>query len=230
MEIIMAILCSSVCSTIFTHIFYGRKLKKELKTVRNSQISEDIAVSLQNIRNMVLLLDYQEIYNYENEIIKENQEFNFFENNVVYLSVFNDNSSFNKFLKKLSICREKDEKNLPYKLKIQLSFLQKYFLQLKLFINDHGGEKELRFWGTIFSVDLINWKEVTNKIIIYEINKSRYRLKYDSQQKRKRLRKKYLENQYQKTILYNLMSGTYNTNPKLKKWSATIQSLLEKKT
>lgn len=206
LSIISIILGSSVLNGIITHFLYNNKLKKELKNKGNDLTAQEISNSLQYYRKLELQLNVHEIYDIENELETRGSNVDFFGEETKYPAIFNDWSSYNNFMDQIHICRETHEKNLPCKLALNLLFIDRYIMQLSLFMSENGNEPALQFWGGIFIADLQKWQKKIDKLIVKEINKYTYKIESHSSLKWKRLRKREFVKQYESTVLYYLIN------------------------
>lgn len=207
-SIISTILGSSVLNGIITHLLYKNKLKKELKNKGNDKIANEISESLRFFRDLELQLTVQEIYDFENELTEKGSDVDLFNGECIYPAIFNDWDSYNNFRDQIHICRERHEKNFSCKLALNLVFIDRYLMQLGLFMSENGNEPSLPFWGTLFIADLQKWQRRIDKLLVKEINKYSYKLESHASKKWKILRKFELTYQYKNTILSFLLTGT----------------------
>lgn len=205
--VISFILGSSVLNDIITHFLYNNKLRKELKNRGDDIIANGIAESLCSFRDLELQITDQEIYDAENELNKRGSSVNFFEGEVIYPVILNDWSSFNSFLEQVRICRKRYERNLSCRLALNLAFIERYLMQLSLFVCENGGETTLPLWGTIIYYDLQKWQKRIDRLLIKEINKHIYKLESHAGRKWAILRGKEWEKQYKDTVLHFLLTN-----------------------
>lgn len=211
-----AVLSSGLINALLSHIMYNNKLKKELKFKGNDMIARDIGESLQFIRNTVLKLSTQEIYNVEEELEQKGSQLNMFDGECIYPAIFNDWDSFNEFHELIQECRSQYEKHVSCKIALNIVFIDRYLFQARLFINENGGERKLPFWGTLLIADIQKWQTKMDKMLVKEINKYSYKLESHETWKWKFLRKRELINQWEKTILYYLITGKHRKRDKKK--------------
>lgn len=212
LSIISIILGGGVVNGIITHILYNNKLKKELKYKGNDVIAKKIEESLEYVRELENSLNEQEIYDVDSVLEKKKDKVNFFGamgngEEAYYLSIFNSFETYNEFMDKVRICRKKYEKNLSCRIALNMVFIEKYLYQLSMFMSVHGGEKDIQFWGCIFSCDLIRWRARLDRMVIRETNKYSFKLESHDSNKWIRLRKRELTEQYQDTLLNYLLNG-----------------------
>lgn len=207
LTVISIILGNGVINGIITHFLYRNKLKKEMQTKGHEMIANEIGKSLQFVRDMELRLKVQEIYDAENEIEKRRSQVNLFGGECIYPEIFNDWNTFNQFYEVIRECRSKHEKNLSVKTALNVVFIDRYIMQLSLYMSEHGSEKDLPIWGTIFIFDLLKWQKRMDRMLVKDINKHTYKLESHETKKWKRLRKKELIEQYERTILHFLVTG-----------------------
>lgn len=225
LSILSTILGSSILNGIITHILYNNKLKKELKNKGNDMVAQNISNSLQFFRNLELELTTQEIYDIENELNERGCDINLFGGECIYPAIFNDCASYNSFIEKIHICRERHEKNFSCKIALNLVFIDRYTKQLSLFMSQNGNEPSLPFWGTIFIADIQKWQKKIDKLLVKEINKHSYKLESHASNKWRVLRKKELIKQYESTILHFLLT---NKCPlRYKKTMTNLKTILE---
>lgn len=228
-KFISLFLGSCVINTILSHILYSRKLRKELKNKGNDMISENIQMSLQYARDMELEIKTQEIYEIDNLLSEKGSNLNIIEGEKIYPAILNDFKSLNNFYNQIQICRKEYEKNLPCNIALNIVFIDRYMCKLMLFLSEYGGEKYIKFWGTIFIYDLQNWQRKIDKMIIKEINKHNYKLESHETHKWKKLRKRILVRQYNNTILNKLITCQSNCKnkeiSKLKKIAEDLKNL-----
>ena len=215
-SVISTILGSSVLNGIITHILYNSKLKRELKNKGNDMIAQEIARSLQFVRNMELELTKQEIYDIENKLTDLGSQLNLFDGECIYPEIFNDWESYNQFMDTIHECRIEHEKNLSVRVALNLVFIDRYIRQLSLFMSKNGGEEMLPFWGTLFIFDLQKWQCKMDKLLVKEINKYTYNLESHATKKWRRIRKRELIKQYENTMLYYLLNGKCRKKDKRK--------------
>lgn len=206
-SIFTAVLGSTVINGLLTHLLYSRKLKKDLKFHGNNEIAQSISNSLQEFRKIVLELKKIEIYNIDQRLKDDLNTINFISGEVKYPACFNDWGSLISVIEKIRGCREKYESMMPCKVALNLVFIERYFMQLIVFVKKHGGEKALPNWGTILKYDLDKWIKRTDVMLVKEINKYSYALESHESIKWKRLRKTELVKQFEQTILHYLITG-----------------------
>lgn len=158
---------------------------------------------------MELDLTVQDIFYAEEEFRQRGCQVNMFGGECVYLEIFNNWDSYCQFLNKVAKCRKIHEKNLSCKLALNLTYIEKYIMQLSLFMKQHGDETMLPFWGSIFIFDLIKWQRKMDKLLVKEINKHNFKLESHETLKWRILRRFILVKQYEDTILYYLLNGKY---------------------
>lgn len=214
--VISTILGSSVLNGILTHFLYKNKLKKELQAKGHEMIANEIGKSLQFVRNMELMLTVQEIFDVSNELDNRGSEVNLFEGECIYLGIFNDWESYDRFAEIIHQCRRDHERNLSVRTALNIVFIDRYIRQLGLFMAENGDESALPIWGTIFIFDLQKWQKKMDKLLIKEINKYGYKLESHETKKWKILRKSILTKQYEKTILHYLLTGKCRKRDKKK--------------
>lgn len=207
LSIISIILGSSVLNGIITHFLYNNKLKKELKNKGNDKIANEIAESLRFFRDLELQLTVQEIYDFENELNEKGSGVDIFNGECIYPAIFNDWESYNNFREQIHVCREQHEKNFSCKLALNLVFIDRYLMQLSIFMTENGNDPALPFWGTLFIADLQKWQRRIDKLLVKEINKYSYKLESHAGKKWGFLRKFELTYQYKNTILSFLLTG-----------------------
>lgn len=221
--IIIAIIGSSTLNGIVTHLLYNNKLKKELKYKGNNAIAKEIGSSLQCFRDIELQLKVQEIYNISNQL-DEKSRINFWGGECIYQEIFNTRESLVKYMNNIRNCRINHEKNFSCKTALNLVYIDRYFLELIQFIKKFGDDVDYPLWGTVFIADLNKWQAKIDKLLVKEINRYTYKLESHETIKWKLLRKKEVEKQFQKTILYSLVTGKIKgkKNNKLSKLIETI--------
>lgn len=207
---VLAIISSGALNAIVSHFLYSKKLKSENKYKGNEIISKDIGISLKTFRNLELELTHQELYEAEKEFKTNGAKVNMFEQECIYPEIFNNWNSYYDFFDKIQIFREKYEKYLSCEVALNAVYIDRYIMQLGLFMKTNGDESMLPDWGTLFICDLQKWQMKIDKLLIKEINKHEYKLESHETKKWNRLRKKIIEKEYKKTILYYLLTGDNN--------------------
>lgn len=223
--IIGAVLGSGILNSIITHILYSNRLKKELKHRGNDMIAKKIEDSLQFARELELELTVQEIFDLSEELEVRGENVNFFGGECIYPAIFNDWSSYNQFLNKVMVCRREYEKNLSCKVALNIAFIERYLLQLSVYMSKMGAEAMLPSFGALFVFDLRKWQRKMDKMIVREINKYTYKLESHETKKWKRMRKRELVQQYEDTILCYLITG--KCNPKRKKQLDKVKRIVD---
>ena len=210
-EIIVTVICavlgSGALNGLLLHILYKSKLKKEMKAKGDDILAKKIGESLQFVRDMELEIKTQEIFEIDEYLEQSVEDINLFNLNGIYPAIFNDSTSYNEFIGKIDECRRNHEKNLSCKIALNLVFIDRYTRQLGIFMSKNGDEKMLPFWGAMFIYDLQEWQRRMDKLLVKEINKYNYKLESHETRKWRRLRKKEVEKQYEKILLYYLITG-----------------------
>ena len=222
---ILAIISSGVLNAIVSHFLYSKKLKQENKYKANAIITKDIGKSLKKVRELELDLTKQEIYDAENEFLQRGSNVNFFEGECIYPEIFNDWKSYNDFHNQIQECRKNYEKFLSCKVALNIVFIDRYIMQLSLFMSENGGEEMLPTWGTLFIIDLHKWQKIMDRLLVKEINKHEYKLESHETIKWKIMRRRIIEKQYKKTILYYLITG--NSDIKNRKRNKLIDEVVK---
>ena len=205
-EFIGMLFGSGVINSIISHILYSKKLKKDLESMGNNLIAQDIQKSLQFVRDVELKLTEIEIYGIEDP----DNDVDFFNPQGIYLSIFNDNKSFDEFRDLIGQCRKNHEKNLNYKIALNLAYIEKYLYTANSYIKENGDGKYIKFWGTVFIFDLQKWQVKMDKILVDEINKHNYKLVTHNPKKWNKKRDKEITKQYNNTVLHILCDEIKN--------------------
>lgn len=222
---ILAIISSGVLNAIVSHFLYSEKLRQENKYKANVIVSNDIGNSLKKIRELELEITNQEIYDAENEFLQRGSDVNLFQGECIYPEIFNDWNSYNKFHNQIIECRKNYEKFLSCKVALNIVFIDRYIMQLSLFMSENGGEAMLPTWGTLFIFDLHKWQKAMDRLLVKEINKHEYKLESHETIKWRIMRKRIVVKQYKKTILYYLITG--NSNIKNRKRNKLIDECIK---
>lgn len=208
LPIMVAIFGSGIINCILTHVLHSNKLKKEVKAKNNSMIAENVSESLQNFRDMELMLDVIEIYDVESEFENNGARVDMINVNcAVYPAIFNNKDSLTQFAEKVSECRGKYEKYLSCKLALNLVFIDRYLMKMVLFAKDYNHECLLPTIGAFLMVDLRKWQMRIDKLLVKELNKVNFKLESHKTVKWKLLRKWELEKQWERTLLHYLIEG-----------------------
>lgn len=206
--IVTAIIGSGLINCILTHVLYSNRLKKEIKVKNNSMIAERVLESLQNFRDMELMLTTMEIYDVEAEYTNNGAKVDLINANcAVYPAVFNDKESIFQFVEKIGECRREYEKYLSCKLALNLVFIERYMMKAVLFANDYTHKNLLPTIGAFLICDLQKWQKRIDKLLVKELNRVRFKLEIHNDLKWKLLRKWELERQWKQTLLYYLIEG-----------------------
>lgn len=213
---ISGIISSGGVNAVISYFLYSKKLKDQLKYKRNDIIAKEIEKSLQYTRDMVRQLKTQEIFCIEDELLQRGSNVNVFGGECIYPAIFNNWETYNDFFDLIGKCRMNHEKNLSCKTALNIVFIERYIMQLRLYMSEHGDESMLPFWGTLFIYDLQKWQIKMDKRLIKEINKHEFKLESHETFKWKLLRKIEIERQYKNTILYYLLTGKYTRKNKKK--------------
>ena len=209
LSLFTAVLSSTVINGLLTHFLYSRKLKKDLKFQGNNEIAQSISNSLQAFRKIVLELKKFEICNIDQKLKDDSNSVDFINGGPIYPACFNNWDSLKSIIEQIRECREKHESMMPCKIALNLLFIERYFMQLTVFVKNHGGEKALPTWGTILAIDLDKWIKRIDIMLVKEINKYSFILESHESKKWKRLRKTELEGQLNQTILHYLITGEF---------------------
>lgn len=228
MTIVSSIFGSGILSVVVSHILYNNKLNKEIHYKGKEKIAENILKALTEFRDLELMIGVQELYDAENEFKNKGYHVNVFEGETIYPAIMNDWESLTEFFYKVQEIRSNYEKYLSCRVALNLVFIDRYIQKLILFIKEHGDEKMMHVWGTIFIFDLQKWQKKIDKILVKEINAHSYELESHETKKWTSLRKKELIKQYENTILYFLIENRCSRKNK-KKMQAIKTYLIESK-
>ena len=198
-SIVVAVISSGFLNAIVSQFLYSRKLKNENKFKGNETISKDIGISLKRFRDLELELTRQELYEAEKEFKTNGAKVNMFEQECIYPEIFNNWNSYNVFFDKIQKFREKYEKYLSCEVALNAVYIDRYIMQLGLFMKANGDESMLPDWGTLFICDLQKWQIKVDKLLVKEINKHEYKLESHETKKWGKLRKKIIEKEYKTT-------------------------------
>ena len=95
------LLGNGVINGIITHILYNGKLKRELAFQGNDMVAKNIQEGLQSLRNLIVELDTQEIYDIKNELDSRGYEVNMLGGECTYPAVFNTWKSLHEYQEKI---------------------------------------------------------------------------------------------------------------------------------
>lgn len=225
LKITIAII-GAVLGVIVTHIFYKSKLRKEQKVRFDGMIGERVANALLKIRDVeqiALLIDLYEL----NDIIdKHNDKFDFLNEGTKYLSIFNNWNSYNEFMNQIVDVRRNFEKDVDCETSLYLLFIERYLMQLGMYMKGFNDECLLPTLGTIFSYDIQKWQREFDKILIKKINSHACKLEPHYGKKWNKKREKIVERNWNNTILQALINGT-STNKKIIKALPVIKDCIE---
>lgn len=206
--IVTTMIGSGLINCILTHFLYSNKLKKEIEIKNNGMIAEKVLDSLLKFRDMELMLTTTEIYDVETELENNGARVDLINANcAVYPAVFNDKESLFQFVEKIRECRSEYEKYLPCKLALNLVFIERYMMKAVLFASGYSHKNLLPTIGAFLIFDLQKWQRRMDKLLVKELNKVNFNLEVHNGIKWNLLRKKEVEKQWERTLLYYFIEG-----------------------
>lgn len=215
-EVIISILCTVIGSGFLngfvSHILYSKKLKKEQKMKFENMIGEKIAAALLQTRKITSQLDTIEFWNITQ--LPTNQMLDAFDRNTIYPAIMNDFSSLIEFYDLIQKCRDESQKFLDCETALNILFIDRYIMQLILFVKQVNNMDLLPALGAIFIVDLQKWQRRCDKLLIRKLNSSKCKIEYQGGIKWKILRKWIFERNWKNTILYHIINDETAPNDK----------------
>ena len=214
-SIISLIFGSGLINGLVSYWLYNGKLKKELISSGNNDIAIDIQKSLKFVRDTELSLKEHDIFDMQSILKAKGTSIKLIEGNETnYISILNSMDSLRAFQYLIEVCRKEHEKNLPLKIGMNLWYIERYLIKLIIFLDCHGGEQFIKFWGTVFIIDFSNWQFKMDKMLVDVINKHNYKLESRDIKKWNKLKRKEIYKQYKNSILYCLCEKNLDNKQK----------------
>lgn len=209
---------TGITTTTLNIIYNKWHIKKEQKVRYEDVIGKKIAESLLAVRDIELESNVQEIYDIENELLKE-ESFNMFERHGIYPAIMNTPETFNDFLNKIINARTQYDKYLDHKIASYLFYIDRYCFTLIRYIKDNQ-LLDYPTAGTIFIFDIQTWQKSFDKEITKRINHPKFKLytRYGFlwERSKKKIMKKFWERSFLKGLVENV------DNPKFRMANAML--------
>ena len=162
-----------VVTTALNAVYHKWYIRKEQKMRYENVVGDKIAEALIAVRDIEMEVRTQELYKLE-ERLKEGN-LNMFSPGKIYPAIMSSPQDFFDFLNKVNKARGDYEQYLDYKSAAFLYYIENYGYTLAKYISEH---KALDFptAGTIFYIDLQQWQQQYDRVLVKAINKSRLKL------------------------------------------------------
>lgn len=159
-----------IFGAFITYWFGILKMKKDRRLEYEKNIGLRISESLYEIREVEQLANAQERY----DLVKDTDIPTFLESKgfYIYPAIFTNAQTISDFFMTINDARSKHEIYLSYKLSAYLLYMDRYLMELALFMKEFK-EKDYPYLGLLLMLDIQKWQRDFDKAIVREINKNK---------------------------------------------------------
>lgn len=182
-------------TAILTHVFDGRKLKKQQQIAFQESLGKKIVDAYIKTREIILQLETIEALPESIQFTRENREKA--EGLFYYPAIMEDIQTLSEYGIKVSDTRRQFEPYLNNKAAAFLLILERYLMEVATFIGNNELQDKTKRVGILVHPDLQKIEKAFDDVIINEINKPKYYLESKNTWRYKltktALKKKYID-------------------------------------
>lgn len=204
-----------VLTATFTILLNRWKIGREQKVRFENHIGDKITNAIIEIRELVIEANAYEVYDIDNILENEGKDFNVFNDVRNYPAIMNGQAEFCEFTNKINDARKNNEKYLDRETAAYLYYMNRYTLQLMIYIGDMGLNNDFPFVGTAFIHDFNKWVRAYDRVLVRKLNRSNCKIKCKSGFLWELTKKYVMGKLWKKSLLYELLNNPSNTINKI---------------
>lgn len=196
-------------TAIITHILESRNQKKKQTQQFKNILGEQVATSLNRVRNAVVKTKTMEVYTEDDSIPTDKaNDINAFRNFAWYPAFMYDADTLSDFYSEICSLRSECEQYLDLRSAAYLYAIEKYLMSLMLYIAKNNLQNYLHLVGCFVIIDIQKWEKSFDIHLVNQINKPHYKL-FSRHGLKWSIAKWYVEKSFlKKTQLHQVMQGT----------------------
>lgn len=197
-----------IATAFTTHFLENRKRRKDQKQKFKEVLGESIALSLTNVRNVVVMTKTMEVYTEDSEISTDGaNDISAFRDFAWYPAFMNDRETLSEFWEEISSLRSEYEQFLDLMSAAYLYAIDKYLMSLMLYIKKNNLQNYLHLVGCFVIIDIQKWEKRFDIHLVKRINKPYFKL-FSRHGVKWNIAKWYVEKTFlKKTQLHQAMQG-----------------------
>lgn len=196
--LVAAALGSGILNVIFTHIVYGRRLKRDQEKEYKDMIGKKVCEALLAVRDFELQCETIEILDIEQAL--KNTNFDGFESQAACLAIMYSQNAFFDFQNQIIKIHQEYEKYLGYEESAYLRYIERYCGNMLHF----GGTYKIGMqkMGLVFSRDIREWQRRFDKLLVKKINKPKYKVYTNDSKRLEKARTKVKKDLWENALLH----------------------------